>query len=71
MPKLYTAKWCVKCNTVKRNLDLTKFKVIQIDEMSDLEIAEIGIRQIPTIELDNGERIYVGNWSKEKLNKLP
>lgn len=71
MPKLYTANWCVKCGAVKRNLDLTKYKVIQIDEMSDSEIANLGIKQIPTIELDTGERIYVGDWSKEKLNKLP
>lgn len=70
--KLYGASFCQKCKAIEKNLiDLNiKFEKIDATTLSQSELEEKHISQIPTLEFAAGKIFYVGDMSKSKLQKL-
>ena len=54
--KLWTAKWCGPCNTLKAWMDRSGFVIplldIETDSPSD------NVKSVPTLELENGQYIF-------------
>lgn len=58
MTKLYSAEWCGACRTARNALDARgiEYTYIDVDEHPE-EVAMLGIRSIPVIVRDDGERM--------------
>jgi glutaredoxin len=54
MKKLYGAKWCVACQTLKNKWlkDGTRFEYVDVDENpgANEKLSDLGVRSLPYVE---------------------
>lgn len=51
---LYSATWCTKCRQIK-NFVADHVKIEIVDNYTDEEIKELGLKGLPTLQTDDGE----------------
>ena len=69
MLKMYTAEFCPNCRKIK-NWFPNEFQYVSVDDWGHTEIEAAGITAIPTVEFEDGRKIYAGAMGKRELDKL-